>query len=79
MMFDWTPVSVSKPSDTGDYLVTIDMDYFSSDQKKITRREVTYAYYSVVYDEWYAGGSNVVAWIPLPTPYKEDQEDEEEM
>lgn len=66
--FDWIPINIRKPENTGDYLVTQIVDGIKG---------ISVVHYSVVYDEWYNGGFEVVAWISLPDPYEETIEDEE--
>lgn len=71
---DWTVSRFKNPSDTGYYLVTLDsvtIEYNKDNDEATSHNDITIAYYSVVYDEWFAGGVNVLAWMPLPEPYKE--------
>lgn len=63
----WISVSEDhSPEDTGKYLVTVVCD---ENDGEPGAHIVSIEYYSVVYDEWYAGGRKVIAWMPLPDSY----------
>jgi len=68
-MENWIRISERKPTDTDEYLVTIKLDHPGVFQKPLT---VIPLYYSIVYDEWYGSGGEILAWMPMPEPYKED-------
>ena len=56
---EWIPVSERLPEEnTKVYLVCFDDGYISS----------------IMYDrgKWLIGGNNIIAWMPLPEPYKAD-------
>lgn len=71
-MYIWTPCSVDLPKETKNYLIT----------RKSMMNEgecvIDIELYSTVYG-WCCGGIEVLAWMPLPEPYKDaglEEEDE---
>lgn len=69
---EWIPCSERMPSESGDYLATIPLD---ADE---TYTEVLMYHNGRFYeddDEWGATyHDDVIAWMPLPKPYREDGE-----
>ena len=68
----WIPCSEKNPNETGEYLTTI----------KFLNRENVYSY-MVVKRDYYAdmdtwNDSLVIAWMPLPEPYKAESDKESE-
>lgn len=70
----WIPVSEKLPEFTADYKVTVGINYDGGGMFP----EVRIALYNKVYKCWVVYESDraivgdVIAWMPLPDPYKED-------
>lgn len=70
----WIPVSEKLPEFTADYKVTVGINYDGDGMFP----EVRIALYNKVYKCWVVYESDraivgdVIAWMPLPDPYKED-------
>ena len=71
----WIPCS-EPPKYTGDYLVTVGINRYGFGMYD----EVRTANYNTVYEKWTvhedwenAIGTNPIAWMPLPKPYKEGE------
>ena len=66
----WIPVS-EKPRKNGEYLVT-KIDHITND------RLVDIASYGnfIPYNNGFYKADNVIAWMPLPEPFREETEDE---
>ena len=62
-MTKWIPVSKKMPKKKGSYLLCLDNDYIST------------AYYDG--NQWYIGSEKerIVAWMPLPKPYRAESEE----
>lgn len=58
----WIPCSERLPAENGDYLVTVIWE---------GKLEVFMDYFQFGC-MWYDCGDNVIAWMPLPEPYKEE-------
>jgi len=87
----WIPISERLPEDDGKYLVTmkgiisnffyISTTSYAKDLHKVNK----YDFKNGIGDGWYGYDGeygyykidNVVAWMPLPTPYKAEMESEE--
>ena len=75
----WIPVSERLPEFTADYKVTVGINYDGGGMFP----EVRIALYNKVYKCWVVYESDraivgdVIAWMPLPEPYKEDEADDE--
>jgi hypothetical protein len=68
----WIPCTERLPEEGGDYLVTTKWKgSYSGD----TYIETNMAVYREKLEEWDCKG--VIAWMPLPEPYKAESEDEE--
>ena len=67
----WIPVSESLPEESGDYLVTTKWKGSYSGDVYI---ETNMAVYRKKTKEWDC--VDVIAWMPLPEPYKEDSNGE---
>ena len=65
---EWIPTRDRKPTKAGQYLVT--------KQQKTGELQRATAHYNPTFDEWSGNGNfgKVLAWMPLPAPYKEDTE-----
>lgn len=59
----WIPCKVRKPEKSGQYLVT--------KRQKTGQIIRATAHYSTDFDEWSGSFKDVLAWMPLPKPYKE--------
>lgn len=71
---EWIPVTERLPEENGMYLVTRKANYPQKCRGKMYQA-VTYAYYNTLFKTWNTNGyPNVVAWRPLPEPYKGDTE-----
>lgn len=74
----WIPVSERLPEFTADYKVTVGINYDGGGMFP----EVRIALYNKVYKCWVVHESDraivgdVIAWMPLPDPYEEDEEDD---
>lgn len=73
----WIPVTERLPEKYGKYLVTVDMDYYAAVitlyYGRINCKDVFYDRDSEYGDIEYRG---VIAWMPLPEPYKEGERNE---
>lgn len=84
----WTPCSERLPEENGDYLVTIKLniyvsnicsvigyanDLYEVDEYDFHDKKGVSGWF--FYDSEYGFGeeTNVIAWMPLPEPYKEEQ------
>lgn len=67
----WTPISEKLPKESGDYFTTISFDI----DGKEPVREVYKDYFSVLSQKWLYHGEDVIAWKPLPEPYKAESEE----
>lgn len=65
----WIPCSERLPEEGGDYLVTICYDLLG----KGTVREVRRNFFCILSKKWLYEGDDVIAWMPLPEPYKENE------
>ncbi len=61
----WIPVSERLPEESGEYLITI---------KDRTYLEISWFYPSN--KEWSYRNAEIIAWMPLPKPYKERSDKE---
>ena len=62
-ILSWTPCSERLPDDGEEYLVTVQCDGHS-----IVDIDQCFSY------GWDDYGADVIAWMPLPTPYQEDNQ-----
>ena len=70
----WIPCSERMPENNGVYLVTIIFDIDETE----SGRDVTKAYFCSQSKKWqYFSNDEVVAWMPLPEPYKAEMESKE--
>ena len=70
----WIPVSKRLPENNEVYLVTIIFDIDETE----SGRDVTKAYFCSQSKKWqYFSNDEVIAWMPLPEPYKVEMESEE--
>lgn len=69
---EWIPCEERLPEETGYYIV------ITNDGLK---NRTSYVYYSKKTSDWLLAGRRaywrVVAWMPLPSPYKEGEEDDD--
>ena len=87
----WIPCSERLPEENGDYLVTIKLniyvsnicsvigyanDLYKVDEYDFHDKKGVSGWF--FYDSEYGFGeeTNVIAWMPLPEPYKESEDDE---
>ena len=64
---EWIPCSERLPENNGVYLVTIIFDIDETE----SGRDVTKAYFCSQSKKWkYFSNDDVIAWMPLPEPYK---------
>lgn len=67
METEWIPVTERLPEEDGRFLTYIENPYNQLSCIMV---------YEYMYQEWWpddeTASSNVVAWMPLPEPYKED-------
>ena len=70
----WIPCSERLPENNGVYLVTIIFDIDETE----SGRDVTKAYFCSQSKKWqYFSNDEVIAWMPLSEPYKEEMEEVE--
>jgi hypothetical protein len=62
----WIPVSERLPKKGGDYLTTISFDIGAEEPV----REVYKDFFCVLSQKWFYHNEDVIAWMPLPEPYK---------
>lgn len=73
----WIPVSERLPEEDGRYLVTfksgikICMVGYGSCRRTVLGYPIGHGWYSLEEAQYYAEDS-IIAWMPLPEPYKED-------
>lgn len=71
--FKWIPCSERLPSESDDYLCTIPLDACKTYTKVLTFYKGKF--YEDDINEWGAlYHDDVLAWMPLPKPYREDGE-----
>ena len=74
----WIPVSERLPEDYGEYIVTMRSGLVQEATYKPKRM---YVYFRTGWSACYSDGifyhddSEIVAWMPLPDPYKEDKDE----
>lgn len=71
----WIPVTEKLPEDDGYYMVTMKAPFYykANTYGYITR----VAYYISCVMQWHDAKGEVVAWMPLPEPYKVESEEKE--
>lgn len=73
----WISCSERLPEKSGKYLVTQEVYNINSYNRKLLATEVDYVEFNTTDNKWYrANFYNVVAWQPLPKPYREKGEKE---
>lgn len=75
-MSEWIPVKTSAdyPKENGLYLITRKANYPQKARDNMYR-QVTYAYYNTLFKRWRANGyADVIAWMPLPEPYRPEED-----
>lgn len=73
----WIPVSERLPSEDGHYLVCMAWEYDNVEVLKWADGWNCYRNYDGKVDrEHEIGGADIIAWMPLPKPYREDGEEE---
>lgn len=74
---DWIPVAERLPEEDGRYLVTfkygikVCMVGYGSCKRTVLGYPIEHGWYSLEEAQYYADDS-IIAWMPLPKPYKED-------
>lgn len=74
----WIPVSERLPEEDGRYLVTfkygikVCMVGYGSCKRTVLGYPIGHGWYSLEEAQYYAEDS-IIAWMPLPEPYKEDE------
>lgn len=74
---DWIPVAERLPEEDGRYLVTfkygikVCMVGYGSCKRTVLGYPIGHGWYSLEEAQYYADDS-IIAWMPLPKPYKED-------
>ena len=74
---NWIPVAERLPEKGGTYLVTfkngikVCMVGYGSCKRTVLGYQVGHGWYSLEEAQYYAENS-IIAWMPLPEPYKED-------
>lgn len=74
----WIPVSERLPKEDGRYLVTfkhgikVCMVGYGSCKRTVLGCPIGHGWYSLEEAQYYADDS-IIAWMPLPEPYKEDK------
>ena len=73
---NWVPVSESQPKESGKYFVTFGGTYLIGEDFYDTEEDARRDFEE---PEEHIGwcSHNVIAWMPLPEPYKPESEDEE--
>ena len=66
----WTPVSEGLPKKSSLYLVTVKTDGVPYFEREFPNGFVYLSAYDAVTMHWGYGGTNVIAWMPVPKPYK---------
>ncbi len=66
----WIPVSKRLPSEAKVYLVTTALDIGSGELVKDVYRD----YFCNLSKKWLYHNNEVIAWMPLPAPYGENEE-----
>ena len=66
----WIPVSKRLPKESGIYLVTLKTDGVAYLESEFPNGFVYVSTYDAVIMNWGYGGKDVIAWMPLPKPYK---------
>lgn len=69
----WIPVSKRLPKESGIYLVTLKTDGVAYLESEFPNGFVYVSTYDAVIMNWGYGGKDVIAWMPLPKPYKGDK------
>ena len=67
----WIPVSAGLPKEPGHYLVTMK----SGDISFVEQLWYDGEGYNEFMDDFWRNSSNIIAWMPLPEPYKEEGAD----
>ena len=70
---EWIPTSERLPKESGIYLVTLKTDGVAHFESEFPDGFVYVSTYEAVIMNWEYGGKNVIAWMPLPEPYKEKE------
>lgn len=74
---NWIPASERLPEEDGRYLVTfkygikVCMVGYGSCKRTVLGYPIGHGWYSLEEAQYYADDS-IIAWMPLPKPYKED-------
>lgn len=73
---DWIPCSKKTPEEDGEYLVTfrhnteVYLVGYGTCQRTVFGHPIGYGWYNLQTADYYAEDS-IIAWMPLPEPYKE--------
>ena len=74
----WIPCSERQPTENGEYIITVEdgegMFTTSLDWRQDWKEWGFLSYYGESDEPAWRRVTNVVAWMPLPEPYKEEQE-----
>ena len=69
----WIPVSERLPKETGIYLVTLKTDGVAYFEDEFPNGFVYASAYEAVTMRWGYCDKNVIAWMPLPEPYRSEK------
>lgn len=65
---EWTPCSERLPKEDGMYTTTLSGELIGMDEPFVGQSYFEYGY-------WEDDGDYVIAWMPLPEPYKENEDE----
>ena len=69
----WIPVTERLPEETGIYLVTLKTDGVAYFEDEFPNGFVYASAYEAVTMHWGYCDKNVIAWMPLPEPYQDEE------
>lgn len=73
----WIPVSERLPEKNGDYICTIRVvDYYTNESGEYKEHSVFRCVKVLNYQDGFPYKYNVIAWMPLPEAYKEAENDD---
>ena len=70
----WIPVSERLPEEDGCYMVTMKIPFYEAGAYGYITGT---AYYISCAIKWYDANGEVIAWMPLPEPYKEAENEQD--
>jgi len=73
----WIPVSERLPEEDGEYLVTREAYIDREHRNMIIVRDIAYFTINYIFNNGFHKTNTVIAWKPLPEPYKESEAEDE--